>query len=62
MQNKWLKPIKNIEKCPVCNSPKLMHHLCPQCLKDTEKTTKAYKQARLEGVAEADETALEAKE
>jgi large subunit ribosomal protein L32 len=43
MQNKWLKPLKNIAQCADCGSPKLMHHLCPQCAKLTEKTTRAYR-------------------
>lgn len=33
MATKWLKPMKNIQQCPVCNHDKLMHHLCRNCLR-----------------------------
>ncbi|KAI5453286.1 hypothetical protein NCC49_006309 [Naganishia albida] len=29
--NKGLKNKTNINLCPACGSPKLMHHLCPKC-------------------------------
>ena len=32
MKLKWLKPMKNIQKCPYCGSEKYMHHLCRKCL------------------------------
>ncbi|EGF78013.1 hypothetical protein BATDEDRAFT_91204 [Batrachochytrium dendrobatidis JAM81] len=30
---KWLKPMKNIQQCPICGADKLIHHICPKCLK-----------------------------
>jgi ribosomal protein L32 len=33
MQNKWLKPVTHIAKCPVCDQSKLSHHLCLHCLR-----------------------------
>ncbi|KAL2919666.1 hypothetical protein HK105_200580 [Polyrhizophydium stewartii] len=34
---KWIKPLKNISKCPLCGSDKLLHHMCPNCLKTLKK-------------------------
>ncbi len=33
MQNKWLKPVTHIGKCPVCSKPKLSHHVCLHCVR-----------------------------
>ncbi|KAI9145495.1 hypothetical protein BKA69DRAFT_1014622, partial [Paraphysoderma sedebokerense] len=32
MSNKGIKNLENITDCQVCGSPKLMHHLCGNCL------------------------------
>eukprot|EP00041_Stephanoeca_diplocostata_P027189 m.745951 g.745951 ORF g.745951 m.745951 type:complete len:66 (-) comp23130_c0_seq1:1959-2156(-) len=33
MQNKYLKPLKNIVSCSNCGKNRLQHHLCLHCLK-----------------------------
>ena len=39
MANKWLKPIRNYKFCEVCGNPRLWHHLCGHCFKETLKKT-----------------------
>ena len=39
MAQKWLKPIRHYNFCPACGNPKLFHHLCGHCFKETMKKT-----------------------
>ncbi|KAH6561395.1 hypothetical protein BASA50_009515 [Batrachochytrium salamandrivorans] len=34
---KWLKPMKNIRRCPICGGDKLLHHICPGCLRTLKR-------------------------
>ncbi|GHJ87921.1 hypothetical protein NliqN6_4323 [Naganishia liquefaciens] len=38
---KGLKNKTNINLCPACGSPKLMHHLCPRCYSQISRRWKA---------------------
>ncbi|KAH9946652.1 hypothetical protein B0H21DRAFT_742520, partial [Amylocystis lapponica] len=39
--NKGLKDKQNLVHCPGCGSPKLAHHLCPECYSSLNRTWKA---------------------
>ncbi|KAI8923517.1 hypothetical protein BC831DRAFT_386553, partial [Entophlyctis helioformis] len=34
---KWIEPLRNITKCPICGTDKRIHHICPNCLKQLKK-------------------------
>ena len=35
-----LKPMKNIVPCPMCHEPKLLHHICRNCLRNAFQSVK----------------------
>ncbi|PCH33583.1 hypothetical protein WOLCODRAFT_112100 [Wolfiporia cocos MD-104 SS10] len=50
--NKGLKDKENLVHCPGCGSPKLAHHLCPNCYSNLNRAWKAKAKQGSEGIHE----------